>query len=102
MTSVKGPVIYCVDDTKPDGSSPAIMGFVLANYARDMVRLSPEERCVCCFKNLSCKLRLFTTSFSNAINVLIKRYIDVVYNINVSVNSYFIAQKLWYLMLVFF
>lgn len=44
MTTDKGPVLYCMDDTKPDGSSPAIMGFVLANHARDLVRMSPEQR----------------------------------------------------------
>lgn len=44
MTCDHGPVLYCVDDSKPDGSSPCIMGFVLANQARELVRLSPEER----------------------------------------------------------
>ncbi|XP_078700515.1 amine oxidase [flavin-containing] B-like [Branchiostoma floridae x Branchiostoma belcheri] len=39
-----GPVSYCVDDTKPDGSHPAITGFILAGHARDVCEMSPEER----------------------------------------------------------
>lgn len=31
MTTDKGPVQYCVDDTKPDGSAPCLMGFILAD-----------------------------------------------------------------------
>ncbi|XP_019646178.1 PREDICTED: amine oxidase [flavin-containing] B-like, partial [Branchiostoma belcheri] len=38
-----GPVSYCVDDTKPDGSHPAITGFILAGHARDVCEMSPEE-----------------------------------------------------------
>ena len=40
-----GPVSYCMDDTKPDGSHPAIMGFILANQARNLMHLSQKERC---------------------------------------------------------
>ena len=39
-----GPVSYCIDDTKPDGSHPAIMGFILANQARNLMHLSEKER----------------------------------------------------------
>lgn len=39
-----GPVTFCVDDTKPDGSHPCIMGFVLSNKARDLVEMSETER----------------------------------------------------------
>ncbi|KAI8478086.1 hypothetical protein Bbelb_441850 [Branchiostoma belcheri] len=39
-----GPVMYCVDDTKPDGSHPAITGFIVAGHARDVCEMSPEER----------------------------------------------------------
>lgn len=39
-----GPVSYCMDDTKPDGSHPAIMGFILANQARNLMHLSQKER----------------------------------------------------------
>ena len=42
--SEQGPVLYCVDDTKPDGSHPAIMGFVLADHARKLMSLTSEER----------------------------------------------------------
>lgn len=38
------PVEYTFDDSKPDGSKPAIMGFVLANRARKLRNLSLEER----------------------------------------------------------
>ncbi|KAI8478959.1 hypothetical protein Bbelb_433180 [Branchiostoma belcheri] len=41
-----GPVSYCVDDTKPDGSHPAITGFILAGHARDVCEMSPEERAI--------------------------------------------------------
>ncbi|GBL97350.1 Amine oxidase [flavin-containing] B [Araneus ventricosus] len=38
------PVFYALDDTKPDGSYPAIIGFVLADKCRRMCVLTPEER----------------------------------------------------------
>ncbi|XP_033760189.1 amine oxidase [flavin-containing] B-like [Pecten maximus] len=44
VTSDYGPVTFCVDDTKPDGSHPCIMGFVLANKARDLAEMSEAER----------------------------------------------------------
>lgn len=42
--SSSGPVCYCMDDTKPDGTHPAIMGFILANQARHLMYLTKEER----------------------------------------------------------
>ena len=36
--------MYSVDDSKPDGSFPAIMGFCNGNQAREMQQLSREER----------------------------------------------------------
>ncbi|XP_041352694.1 amine oxidase [flavin-containing] B-like [Gigantopelta aegis] len=42
--SDSGPVGYCVDDTKPDGSHPSLMAFILADKSRDMASLTPEQR----------------------------------------------------------
>lgn len=42
--SDSGPVAACIDDTKPDGSHPSIMGFILADRAREMVSMTAEER----------------------------------------------------------
>ncbi|KAH7639683.1 amine oxidase [Dermatophagoides farinae] len=39
-----GPITYTVDDTKPDGSYPAIVGFIIGDRARDMLERSREER----------------------------------------------------------
>ena len=39
-----GPILYCMDDTKPDGSHPAIMGFIMADKSREMCSLTKEER----------------------------------------------------------
>jgi hypothetical protein len=39
-----GPVVYSYDDTKPDGSAPAIMGFVSASHARRLGAMSVEQR----------------------------------------------------------
>ncbi len=36
--------MYSVDDSKPDGSHPAIMGFVSAHAARALQLLTPEQR----------------------------------------------------------
>ena len=36
--SDSGPVIYTYDDTKPDGTFPAIMGFVLAKRSREWTK----------------------------------------------------------------
>ncbi|KAK2154325.1 hypothetical protein LSH36_271g07045 [Paralvinella palmiformis] len=44
MVTDRGPVLYCVDDTKPDGSHPCIMGFILANHARELANMTPEQR----------------------------------------------------------
>ncbi|GIX79806.1 amine oxidase B [Caerostris darwini] len=38
------PMFYALDDTKPDGSYPAIIGFILADKCRRLCLLSPEER----------------------------------------------------------
>ncbi|CAL1287512.1 unnamed protein product [Larinioides sclopetarius] len=38
------PMFYALDDTKPDGSYPAIIGFILADKCRRMCVLTPEER----------------------------------------------------------
>uniref|UniRef100_A0A4D5RGA2 Amine oxidase n=1 Tax=Ixodes scapularis TaxID=6945 RepID=A0A4D5RGA2_IXOSC len=38
------PVVYTIDDTKPDGSYPAIIGFLPANKARTLLKLEPEQR----------------------------------------------------------
>ncbi len=38
------PVEYTFDDSKSDGSKPAIMGFVLASRARKLRNLTVEER----------------------------------------------------------
>lgn len=43
-TSSNGIVAYCVDDTKPDGSNPALMGFILADRVREAVTWTEEER----------------------------------------------------------
>ncbi|XP_010837722.1 PREDICTED: amine oxidase [flavin-containing] B-like [Bison bison bison] len=40
----EAPVAYALDDTKPDGSYPAIIGFILAHKARKLARLTKEER----------------------------------------------------------
>ena len=44
MGTDSGMVAYCIDDTKPDGSEPAIMGFILADEARRASALSQDER----------------------------------------------------------
>uniref|UniRef100_G3MP60 Amine oxidase n=1 Tax=Amblyomma maculatum TaxID=34609 RepID=G3MP60_AMBMU len=38
------PVVYTIDDTKPDGKYPAIIGFLPANKARTLASLSPDAR----------------------------------------------------------
>jgi len=47
FNSDKGPVEEGYDDTKPDGSHPAIMGFILADRAREVTSLSKSERLGC-------------------------------------------------------
>ena len=53
MSSDEGLVSYCVDDTKPDGSNPCIMGFILADKARKLTTLTKDERCSAGFMNQS-------------------------------------------------
>lgn len=38
------PVFAIMDDSKPDGSYPALIGFISADKARRLVHLTPEER----------------------------------------------------------
>ncbi|XP_038050318.1 amine oxidase [flavin-containing] B-like isoform X4 [Patiria miniata] len=38
------PMVYSLDDTKPDGSFPALICFVAANKAREFCGISKEER----------------------------------------------------------
>lgn len=40
----ESPVVYCVDDTKPDGSFPAIMGFVSAAAGRRLQEMNVSDR----------------------------------------------------------
>ncbi|XP_053403763.1 amine oxidase [flavin-containing] B-like [Mercenaria mercenaria] len=42
--SSDGVCAYCIDDTKPNGKHPAIMGFILADRARKMACTTPEDR----------------------------------------------------------
>ncbi|OQR74326.1 amine oxidase-like [Tropilaelaps mercedesae] len=39
------PVIYTIDDTKPDGSFPSLIGFMPADRARKLLHLTPQQRC---------------------------------------------------------
>ncbi|XP_046561341.1 LOW QUALITY PROTEIN: amine oxidase [flavin-containing] B-like [Haliotis rubra] len=39
-----GPSVTCFDDTKPDGSHPAIMAFILADQCCSLCQLTKEER----------------------------------------------------------
>eukprot|EP01126_Amoeba_proteus_P062306 TRINITY_DN8451_c0_g1_i1.p1 TRINITY_DN8451_c0_g1~~TRINITY_DN8451_c0_g1_i1.p1 ORF type:complete len:510 (-),score=75.13 TRINITY_DN8451_c0_g1_i1:155-1684(-) len=38
------PVVYSVDDTQPDGSFPALMGFIVANSTRILQEKTSQER----------------------------------------------------------
>lgn len=38
------PVVYTIDDTKPDGTYPAIIGFMPADRARTLLKLTKEQR----------------------------------------------------------
>uniref|UniRef100_A0A8C2B8J6 Amine oxidase n=1 Tax=Cyprinus carpio TaxID=7962 RepID=A0A8C2B8J6_CYPCA len=40
----EAPISLTLDDTKPDGSVPAIMGFILARKSRKLAGLTKEER----------------------------------------------------------
>lgn len=44
VASPRGPVIFCMDDTKPDGSFPCIIGFITAERAREFSKLNMEQR----------------------------------------------------------
>lgn len=44
FNSDEGPVEEGYDDTKPDNSHPAIMGFILADKARETTTLTKQER----------------------------------------------------------
>ena len=39
------PVVYTIDDTKPDGTYPSIIGFMPGDRARKLLALTPEQRC---------------------------------------------------------
>ena len=40
----KGPVIFCIDDTKPNGRHPCLVGFIVADNAKDFARFSEEGK----------------------------------------------------------
>ncbi|XP_046546289.1 amine oxidase [flavin-containing] B-like isoform X1 [Haliotis rubra] len=42
--SDNGPSATCFDDTKPDGSHPSIIAFILADQCRSLSQLTKEER----------------------------------------------------------
>lgn len=42
--SSDGICCYCIDDTKPAGVNPGIMGFILADRARELAQTTPEAR----------------------------------------------------------
>ena len=44
LNTNKGPIMATFDDTKPDGSAPAICGFMAADHARDLMHLTEEQR----------------------------------------------------------
>ncbi|XP_013391959.1 amine oxidase [flavin-containing] B [Lingula anatina] len=50
LISQSGPVTYTIDDTKPDGTAPCIMGFIDGFQADECASLDLEER-----KTLICK-----------------------------------------------
>jgi len=53
MGSDEHPVVYTFDDTKPDGSVPALVGFIAGDKARRLSKLTPEERKIMIAKSLS-------------------------------------------------
>lgn len=65
-TLIKGdeehPMYFSLDDTKPDGSHPAIVGFITADKLRKVVDLEPEER-----KNIVTKSLAKATDCSEAL-----------------------------------
>ena len=53
----QGPISYTLDDTKSDGSYPAIVGFIIGDKSKLMLNKSKEER-----------LRLICDSYAKALN----------------------------------
>ena len=51
-----GPISYTLDDTKPDGTYPAIVGFIIGDRVRIMLKKTKEER-----------LRLICDSYAKAL-----------------------------------
>lgn len=47
------PMFYSLDDTKPDGSFPAIVGFLTGDKCREMMHLTSEERKMLIVKSLA-------------------------------------------------
>ena len=39
-----GPILLCLDDTKPDGSHPCLVGFVVADKWKPFITLTADER----------------------------------------------------------
>lgn len=44
MRTDSGPIAFCVDDTKPDGSHPCILGYVVGDQARELCAKRAQER----------------------------------------------------------
>ncbi|XP_022092191.1 amine oxidase [flavin-containing] B-like isoform X2 [Acanthaster planci] len=44
ILGLEGPIVGCFEDIKPDGSHPAIMGFINGENARKLCLLTKEER----------------------------------------------------------
>lgn len=47
------PLTFTMDDTKPDGSVPGLIGFILADKARRLCCKTPDERKVLIAKSLA-------------------------------------------------
>lgn len=47
------PLAITLDDTKPDGTEPAIIGFIVADQARRLVSMTKHERMVAISKSLA-------------------------------------------------
>ena len=44
LAEEEGPISYTLDDSKPDGSYPAIVGFIIGDRYTEMLEKSKEER----------------------------------------------------------
>lgn len=44
LDNESGPITYTLDDTKPDGTYPAVVGFIIGNRAKEMLAKTKEER----------------------------------------------------------